>query len=67
MDITGRQLRAMQLQASPKPMIVSGERKLAHVPEDRHRMGLVIPFAGREGAILGRMTLHAFKKFKAQY
>jgi ABC-type uncharacterized transport system ATPase subunit len=26
---------------------------LSHVPEDRHRMGLVIPFAGRESAILG--------------
>ena len=29
------------------------QRGLAHVPEDRHRMGLVIPFAGRESAILG--------------
>ena len=26
---------------------------LAHVPEDRHRMGLVIPFTARESAILG--------------
>jgi ABC-type uncharacterized transport system ATPase subunit len=26
---------------------------MAHVPEDRHRMGLVIPFAARESAILG--------------
>src|SRR4029077_7519362 len=26
---------------------------LAHVPEDRHRMGLVIPFVARESAILG--------------
>jgi simple sugar transport system ATP-binding protein len=26
---------------------------LLHVPEDRHRMGLVIPFAARESAILG--------------
>jgi simple sugar transport system ATP-binding protein len=26
---------------------------LAHVPEDRHRMGLVMPFAARESAILG--------------
>ena len=29
------------------------QRGLAHVPEDRHRMGLVIPFASRESAILG--------------
>ena len=26
---------------------------LAHVPEDRHRMGLIIPFTARESAILG--------------
>jgi general nucleoside transport system ATP-binding protein len=26
---------------------------LAHVPEDRHRMGLIMPFAARESAILG--------------
>ena len=29
------------------------ERGLAHVPEDRHRMGLVMPFAANESAILG--------------
>jgi len=29
------------------------QRGLSHVPEDRHRMGLVIPFASRESAILG--------------
>jgi ABC-type uncharacterized transport system ATPase subunit len=28
-------------------------RGLSHVPEDRQRMGLVIPFAARESAILG--------------
>jgi simple sugar transport system ATP-binding protein len=28
-------------------------RGLAHVPEDRHRMGLIMPFAARESAILG--------------
>ncbi|MGH7335830.1 MAG: ABC transporter ATP-binding protein [Candidatus Rokuibacteriota bacterium] len=27
--------------------------RLAHVPEDRQRMGLIIPFAARESAILG--------------
>jgi simple sugar transport system ATP-binding protein len=26
---------------------------LAHVPEDRHRMGLVLPFEARENAVLG--------------
>ncbi|MEJ1156923.1 ABC transporter ATP-binding protein [Prosthecomicrobium sp. N25] len=29
------------------------ERGLAHIPEDRHRMGLVLPFEARENAILG--------------
>jgi simple sugar transport system ATP-binding protein len=35
---------------SPRGMRRAG---LAHVPEDRQRMGLVIPFAARESAILG--------------
>ncbi len=29
------------------------DRKLAHVPEDRHRMGLIVPFEEYENAILG--------------
>ncbi len=29
------------------------ERGLGHVPEDRHRMGLVMPFAANESSILG--------------
>jgi simple sugar transport system ATP-binding protein len=29
------------------------ERGIAHVPEDRHRMGLVMPFEARESSILG--------------
>jgi simple sugar transport system ATP-binding protein len=35
---------------SPRAMRRAG---LGHVPEDRQRMGLVIPFAARESAILG--------------
>jgi simple sugar transport system ATP-binding protein len=35
---------------SPRAMRRLG---LGHVPEDRHRMGLVIPFTARESAILG--------------
>jgi simple sugar transport system ATP-binding protein len=41
-DVTG--------ECSPRGMRRVG---LAHVPEDRHRMGLVIPFEARESAILG--------------
>ena len=29
------------------------ERGMAHVPEDRHHMGLILPFAEKENAILG--------------
>jgi general nucleoside transport system ATP-binding protein len=35
---------------SPRTMRVLG---LSHVPEDRQRMGLIIPFSARESAILG--------------
>ncbi|MBV9244999.1 MAG: ABC transporter ATP-binding protein [Methylobacteriaceae bacterium] len=38
------------------------ERGLAHVPEDRHGMGLVLPFEENENAILG---YHADPKFAA--
>ena len=38
-----------------RPLSPRGMRRrgLAHVPEDRHRMGLVMSFAARESAILG--------------
>jgi simple sugar transport system ATP-binding protein len=44
--------RDLDLHAPPSPR---GLRRqgLAHVPEDRHRMGLITPFAARESAILG--------------
>ncbi|MEM1364117.1 MAG: ABC transporter ATP-binding protein [Pseudomonadota bacterium] len=40
---------------TPDPQEVR-ERGLAHVPEDRHHMGLVLPFEERENAILGYQT-----------
>ena len=43
-DITGQAIR------SPRGMRWLG---LSHVPEDRQRMGLIIPFSARESAILG--------------
>jgi len=36
----------------PDPRLVR-DMKLAHVPEDRHRMGLVTPFEAQENSILG--------------
>ena len=32
---------------------IARELRLAHVPEDRHRRGLVLPFDARESAVLG--------------
>ncbi len=36
------------------------ERGMAHVPEDRHQVGLVLPFAEKENAILGYQGDPAF-------
>ena len=36
------------------------ELGLAHVPEDRHRRGLVLPFAAWESAVLGHQGLRRF-------
>ena len=45
----GRELEA----AGPSTPRQMRRRGVAHVPEDRQRMGLVMPFAARESAILG--------------
>jgi simple sugar transport system ATP-binding protein len=47
--LLGHELDARAL-PSPRGM---RRRGLAHVPEDRHRMGLITPFTARESAILG--------------
>ncbi len=36
------------------------DRKLAHIPEDRQRMGLVVPFAAHDSAILGQQADAAY-------
>jgi simple sugar transport system ATP-binding protein len=36
------------------------DRKLAHIPEDRQRMGLVVPFAAHDSAILGQQAKAEF-------
>ncbi len=44
------------------------ELRLAHVPEDRHHRGLVLPFAAWESAVLGhegRYTRHGFLQTEA--
>ncbi len=56
-----RQARAGRVILDGKPIGVTGEmdpgllreRGLAHVPEDRHHMGLVLPFEENENSILG--------------
>jgi len=37
----------------PRGAADAREKGMAHVPEDRHRMGLVVPFAAWESSILG--------------
>ncbi|TPW32658.1 ABC transporter ATP-binding protein [Pararhizobium mangrovi] len=59
-----RRARSGEVILEGEPISVSGEadprrlraRGLAHVPEDRHHMGLVLPFEESENAILGYQT-----------
>jgi simple sugar transport system ATP-binding protein len=44
--------QALTETATPSPRAMR-RLGLGHVPEDRHRMGLVIPFSARESAVLG--------------
>jgi simple sugar transport system ATP-binding protein len=37
-------------------------RRIAHVPEDRHRRGLVLPFAAWESAVLGYQALKRYSQ-----
>jgi general nucleoside transport system ATP-binding protein len=48
-----------QQQFTPKAWLSTAQARalrLAHVPEDRHRRGLVLPFAAWESAVLGYQT-----------
>jgi simple sugar transport system ATP-binding protein len=38
------------------------QRRIAHVPEDRHRRGLVLPFAAWESAVLGYQALRCYSR-----
>jgi simple sugar transport system ATP-binding protein len=38
------------------------QRRIAHVPEDRHRRGLVLPFAAWESAVLGYQALECYSR-----
>jgi len=49
--LNGREVAAAGRHLSPRAL---RERKLAHIPEDRLRMGLVAPFAAHDSAILGQ-------------
>ena len=48
-DLLGRQID----RTHPCPPAQMREIGLAHVPEDRHRRGLILPFEARENAVLG--------------
>ncbi|SEA36611.1 ABC transporter ATP-binding protein [Rubrimonas cliftonensis] len=50
--LTSGAIRIGPEMAPPSPALVR-DMKLAHVPEDRHRMGLVTRFEARENAVLG--------------
>jgi simple sugar transport system ATP-binding protein len=41
---------------------VARQRRIAHVPEDRHRRGLVLPFAAWESAVLGYQALQRYSQ-----
>ena len=41
---------------------VARQRRIAHVPEDRHRRGLVLPFAAWESAVLGYQSLKRYSR-----
>ncbi len=41
---------------------VARQRRIAHVPEDRHRRGLVLPFAAWESAVLGYQSLRRYSR-----
>jgi simple sugar transport system ATP-binding protein len=45
--------RSREITTEPRSPRAMRRRGLSHVPEDRQRMGLVMPFAARESAILG--------------
>lgn len=45
--------------AKPKEMISLG---MAHIPEDRHKKGLILPFTLKENLILGSQSDNAYKK-----
>ena len=49
--LNGREVAAAGRHLSPRAL---RELKLAHIPEDRLRMGLVAPFAAHDSAILGQ-------------
>ena len=45
----------------PKTMIEAG---LGHIPDDRHKKGLVLPFSIKENMILGSQRMKKFCKYK---
>ncbi|MGQ0675269.1 MAG: ABC transporter ATP-binding protein [Rhodospirillales bacterium] len=55
--LNGREVASAKAHRSPREL---RELKLAHIPEDRLRMGLIAPFAAHDSAILGQQARAAF-------
>ncbi len=55
--LNGEEVATPAAHLSPRAL---RDRKLAHIPEDRQRMGLVVPFAAHDSAILGQQANAAY-------
>ncbi len=58
--LNGETLAAPEVSLTPRER---RERGLAHIPEDRQRMGLVVPFAAHDSAILGQQANPAYNRY----
>jgi len=55
--LNGQEVASAATRLTPRQL---RDRKLAHIPEDRQRMGLVVPFAAHDSAILGQQGDSAY-------
>ena len=57
--LNGREVCSAKAHLSPRAL---RNEKLAHIPEDRLRMGLIAPFAAHDSAILGQQARPVFNR-----